>query len=193
MKQTLTGLFVKPKDLEERESAMLGDTKIYLASQHRQDLRERNPGTAIVAILDKNNELGLEIGDEIIVHYLTFYDHSYNLKTPVKIEGEDMWPITFDDVFGVVRNGELEPVGQFVYGDPVIKKTLVSSFIIIPDGVGEEEIQNKAIVTKPSKNNKIGLVPGDEVILMRYANYKLKHNDKTYLRFRESEVIALCK
>lgn len=143
--------------------------------------------------MDKNNELGLEIGDEIIVHYLTFYDHSYNLKTPVKIEGEDMWPITFDDVFGVVRNGELEPVGQFVYGNPVIKKTLVSSFIIIPDGVGEEEIQNKAIVTKPSKNNKIGLVPGDEVILMRYANYKLKHNDKTYLRFRESEVIALCK
>ena len=193
MKKTLTGLFVKPKDLEERESAMLGDMKIYLASQHRQDLRERNPGTAIVAVLDKENELGLNVGDEIIVHYLTFYDHSYNLKTPVRIEGEDMWPISFDDVFGVVRNGELEPVGEFVYGDPIIKKTLTSNFLIIPDGVGEEEVQNKAIITKPSKKNKLGLIAGDEVILMRYANYKLKHNDKIYLRFRESEVIALCK
>lgn len=146
-----------------------------------------------MTILDQHNKLGLEVGDEIIVHYLTFIDHSYNLKVPVKIDGEDMWPITFDDVFGVVRDGELYPVGEFVYGDPVIKKTLVSSFLIIPDGVGEEEVQNKAIVTKPNPNNKLGLVTGDEVILMRYANYKLKHNDKTYLRFRESEVIALCK
>lgn len=112
---------------------------------------------------------------------------------PTNIDGEDMWPISYDDVFGVVRDGELFPVGEFVYGDPIIKKTLTSSFLIIPDGVGEEEIENKAIVTKPNPENKLGLEAGNEVILMRYANYKLQHNDKTYLRFRESEVIALCK
>lgn len=193
MTKTLNGIFVKPKDLEERNKISISGIEMYLASKFRADLRERNPGSAIVAILDQENSLGLSIGDEVIVHYLTFFDHSYNLKTPIMVDGEALWPITFDDVFGVVRNGELEPVGQFVYGLPVIKKTLTSSFLIIPDGVGEEEVQNKSTVLKPSQKNKLGLSKGDEVLLMRYANYKLKYNDKTYLRFRESEVIALCK
>lgn len=109
------------------------------------------------------------------------------------VDGKEVWPITFDDVFGVVRDGELHPVGKFVYGSPVVKKTIQSSFLIIPDGVGEEEEPNKAIVTQPNPNNELGLEVGDEVLLMRYAAYKLKYNDKTYIRFRESEVIALCK
>jgi co-chaperonin GroES (HSP10) len=184
---------VKPKDLEERNTVLLGDMKLYLASEYRQDLRERNPGTAIITILDKENKLNLKVGDEVIVHYLTFYDHSYNLKSGVKIEGEQMWPITFDDVFAVIRDGELCPVGEFVFGDVVKKKTLQSSFLIIPDGVGEEIVENKAIVTKTSSINKLGLNVGDEVILVKYANYELKHEGQSCLRFRESEIIALCK
>ena len=109
------------------------------------------------------------------------------------INSEMMWPISFDDVFAVVRDGELHPVGEFVFGEVVKKKVLQSSFLIIPDGVGEEVVENKAIITKPSPQNKLGLAAGDEVILMRYANYELKHEGKSCLRFRESEVIALCK
>lgn len=147
---------------------------------------------AIVESALPHNPLNLKKGDEVIVHYLTFYDHSYELKPGVDIGGKKVYPISYYDVFAVVRDGELFPVGEFCLGEIVKTKVIQSSFLIIPDGVGEEEEEQISIVLHPSPNNTIGLSKGDKVVLLKWSNYKIDFNGKTYLRFRESEVIGVC-
>lgn len=103
-----------------------------------------------------------------------------------------MYSISYYDVFAIVKDGELYPVGEFCIGDMVTRKILTSSLIIIPDEIGEEEDDQYAIVRHPAVGNALGLATGDKVLLLKWSNYKIDFNGKTYLRFRESEVIALC-
>lgn len=126
------------------------------------------------------------------MHYLTFYDGSYEMRPGVMLGNEKVWIISYDDVFAIVRDGELHPVGEFVLGKEVMRKTLESSFIILPEGVGEEVDERFAVVDKPAVDNKLGLAKGDKVLLMKWANYAIEYNGVRYLRFRESEVIGLC-
>jgi co-chaperonin GroES (HSP10) len=141
----------------------------------------------------KQNLLNLKDGDEIIVHYLTFYDHSYEMHRGIMFGDERLWPISYYDVFAVIRDGELYPVGEYVIGDQVFEKEYTSSFLILPDGVGDKVNERQAIVLHTVDDSKIGLVKGDKVLLLPYANYKIEYGGKVYLRFRESEVIALCR
>lgn len=136
--------------------------------------------------------MNLKVGDEIVVHYTTFYDGSYELKSGLVLNNEKVWTITYDDVFAVVRDGDLCPVGEFVLGREVKVKTLSSSFLILPDGVGEEVDERVSVVYKPSVKNTLQLSTGDKVYLLKWANYIIDHNGEKYLRFRESEVVALC-
>lgn len=106
---------------------------------------------------------------------------------------ERLWPISYYDVFAVIRDGELHPVGEYVIGEQVFEKEYTSSFLILPDGVGDKVNERQAIVFHTVDDSKIGLVKGDKVLLLPYANYKIEYGGKVYLRFRESEVIALCR
>lgn len=187
------GLLVKPKDLNEKNTHSLGSTSIYMASHFRHNLSERNPSTAIIVNAPQQNPLNLKDGDEVIVHYLTFFDHSYEMHRGIMFGEERLWPISYYDVFAVIRDGELHPVGEYVIGEQVFEKEFTSSFLILPDGVGDKVNERQAVVLHPADGNKIGLERGDKVLLLPYSNYKIEYDGKVYLRFRESEVIALCR
>jgi co-chaperonin GroES (HSP10) len=140
-----------------------------------------------------SNPLHLKVGDEVIVHYLTFYDHSYNLQRGFVVNGERVWSISYPEIFAVIRDGEIKPVGEYILGEAIIEKEFTSSFLVIPDGVGEKINDRMAKVLMPAPDATIDVAPGDKVLLLSHSHYKIEFNGKTYLRFRESEVIGLCR
>lgn len=134
--------------------------------------------------------IDLKRGDLVIVHYLTFFDGSGKPQPPHDINGQNLYDVKPENVFAIVKDGDLQPVGGYIMGVPVYREKLKSSFLVIPDAFNKEEVQNEAIITAIPKGMDTKLKTGDHVFMLRWSNYKLDYQGKQFLRFRQSEVIG---
>lgn len=120
----------------------------------------------------------VEVGDKIHFRYSAI-DRIEN-----RIYNEDgmFQAIPYSDIFAREVDGQVIPIGSFVFVEPIKEKIAKSDHLIIPDDFTKKT--NRGIVKwigKPFKDEaEIGVEPGDEVVYdTKYAE-RQKVNDEWY-------------
>ena len=133
------GLFnyiVEPKNGRTTSEHMVGDKKLILNTELQNHFYTSRLG--VVKATPIVEELGLQNGDEVIVHhnvFRRFYDVRGNEKNSRSYFTEDLYFVQPDQVFAYKRNGEWHSLPGFCFVKP-IKETKMFSIDHEKPGIG---------------------------------------------------------
>ena len=86
----------------------------------------------------------------------------------------------------------IKPLADRVLVEPAAAETKTSSGIFIPDTAKEKPQKGTVVaVGSGTKDNRITVSVGDQVLYGKYAGTELQHEGKEYLIMRESDLFAI--
>lgn len=86
----------------------------------------------------------------------------------------------------------IKPLADRVVIEPALAEQKTASGIIIPDTAKEKPQKGTVVAVGPgTKDNKMTLKEGDNVIYGKYAGTEFHFDGKDYMIMRESDVIAI--
>lgn len=125
-----------------------GGLVLYRYLQEGNETKDVNYHCEVVAIPeDPGGGIApdVKVGDKAYIHFNSFLkDHNFIITD----EG-NFWKIAYDDVFCVVRDGEIIPIGGWCLVEPELKKieTSLETKVVLEDGtiLGEDIIEKSEI------------------------------------------------
>jgi len=91
----------------------------------------------------------------------------------------------------------LKPLGDRLIVEPIEQEEMTSSGIVLPETAKEKPMQGKVLAVGPGARKEDGArIPmdvskGDTVLYAKYAGTEVKIENKKYLIFRETDVLAI--
>jgi chaperonin GroES len=92
---------------------------------------------------------------------------------------------------------KLKPLGDRLIVEPIEQEELTASGIVLPETAKEKPMQGKVLAIGPGARKEDGsripmdVSTGDTVLYARYAGTKVKIENKKYLIFKETDVLAI--
>ena len=91
----------------------------------------------------------------------------------------------------------LKPLGDRIIVQPIEQEEMTASGIVLPETAKEKPMQGKVLAVGPGARKddgsriKMDVKKGDTVLYAKYAGTEVKIEDKKYLIFRETDVLAI--
>lgn len=92
---------------------------------------------------------------------------------------------------------KLKPLGDRLIVEPIEQEELTASGIVLPETAKEKPMQGKVLAIGPGARKEDGsripmdVSTGDTVLYARYAGTEVKIENKKYLIFKETDVLAM--
>jgi chaperonin GroES len=92
---------------------------------------------------------------------------------------------------------KLKPLGDRLIVEPIEQEELTVSGIVLPETAKEKPMQGKVLAIGPGARKEDGsripmdVSTGDTVLYARYAGTEVKIENKKYLIFKETDVLAI--
>jgi chaperonin GroES len=92
---------------------------------------------------------------------------------------------------------KLKPLGDRLIVEPIEQEELTASGIVLPETAKEKPMQGKVLASGPGARKEDGsripmdVSTGDTVLYARYAGTEVKIENKKYLIFKETDVLAI--
>jgi chaperonin GroES len=92
---------------------------------------------------------------------------------------------------------KLKPLGDRLIVEPIEQEELTASGIVLPETAKEKPMQGKVLAIGPGARKEDGsripmdVSTGDTVLYARYAGTEVKIENKKYLIFKETDVLAI--
>lgn len=173
--------------LDHKESYTLSNgIELKIDKSWDNNLRTRNSQLGVIAELTDKNELGLAIGDTVIVHHFSFHgdiseNKGFQLQQHIEHNGELYFTIHPDRIFAKYNNKTIEPLGQYVFCKHMQKPE--NKFgLILPETAMIEE--NRAMVTHGNGD----ILTGDIVLFPNYSMYEIILDKVPYQRVMKRDI-----
>jgi co-chaperonin GroES (HSP10) len=140
----------------------------------------------------------IQVGDKAYIHYNTF------LRTENYISTLDAWKVAYEDVFCVVRDGEIIPIGGWCLVEPELRKVDTGIFdtkITLEDGtiLGEDIILKSetsgtlAHIGTPRKGWTFDppLIQGDKVAFSDHDAFENTIEGKAYYCMLQTRITGI--
>jgi chaperonin GroES len=92
---------------------------------------------------------------------------------------------------------KLKPLGDRLIVEPIEQEEMTASGIVLPETAKEKPMQGKVLAVGPGARKDDGsrivmdVKEGDTILYAKYAGTEVKIDDKKYLIFRETDVLAI--
>jgi len=92
---------------------------------------------------------------------------------------------------------KLKPLGDRLIVEPIEQEELTASGIVLPETAKEKPMQGKVLAIGPGARKEDGSrIPmdvntGDTVLYAKYAGTEVKIENKKYLIFKETDILAI--
>ena len=92
---------------------------------------------------------------------------------------------------------KLKPLGDRLIVEPIEQEELTASGIVLPETAKEKPMQGKVLAIGPGARKEDGsripmdVSTGDTVLYAKYAGTEVKIENKKYLIFKETDVLAI--
>jgi len=91
----------------------------------------------------------------------------------------------------------LKPLGDRLIVEPIEQEEMTASGIVLPETAKEKPMQGKVLAVGPGARKDDGsrivmdVKEGDTILYAKYAGTEVKIDEKKYLIFRETDVLAI--
>jgi chaperonin GroES len=91
----------------------------------------------------------------------------------------------------------LKPLGDRLIVEPIEQEEMTASGIVLPETAKEKPMQGKVLAVGPGARKEDGsriamdVSKGDTVLYAKYAGTEVKLDNKKYLIFKETDVLAI--
>ncbi|GAB4408374.1 MAG: co-chaperone GroES [Anaerolineae bacterium] len=91
----------------------------------------------------------------------------------------------------------LKPLGDRLIVEPIEQEEMTTSGIVLPETAKEKPMQGKVLAVGPGARKEDGsrivmdVSIGDTILYARYAGIEVKLENKKYLIFKETDVLAI--
>jgi chaperonin GroES len=92
---------------------------------------------------------------------------------------------------------KLKPLGDRLIVEPIEQEEMTASGIVLPETAKEKPMQGKVLAVGPGARKDDGsrivmdVKEGDTILYAKYAGTEVKIDEKKYLIFRETDVLAI--
>ncbi|MBE7474160.1 MAG: co-chaperone GroES [Anaerolineae bacterium] len=91
----------------------------------------------------------------------------------------------------------LKPLGDRLIVEPIEQEEMTTSGIVLPETAKEKPMQGKVLAVGPGARKEDGsrivmdVSIGDTILYAKYAGIEVKLENKKYLIFKETDVLAI--
>lgn len=171
--------------LDHKETYTLDNgVMLHIPKDFENNLRERNPQLGRVCAMPEENTLKLKVNDLVCVNHFCFFGgitagRGYELQNHVTHEGKKLFPVNLDDIYFKYNDKVPEPLEGIILCKSFESPALSGAILLIP-----AIYEDRAIVTH-------GRWARETVLVKSHALYPIELDKITYLRVRESEIVAI--
>ncbi len=191
MRPLLDLYYIRADASLETRHTMTGGQEIYIEKDFNPYERAVQFGEIVHCPMRISNNLLYEVdlrpGDKIYFHHFVVQEDNFD-----EINGEKLYRCMYNNIFCVVRDGEIIPVQDWVFLTPVLEPEenyKTKSGIILKTerktlrNIGEVQFMCK-------RAEQWGLKKGDQVYWMNDSDYKIKVEGKEYWRMSLRRILA---
>jgi len=203
MKQLNNLVLIKPNTSHYEHITLKSGLVLWFDQSFEKEQHACTSGT-IVGLPEKvvypkpfKPQMELQIGDEVIFHYL---DHS-NAKSNGTMDKDGNMFLPYDFLYLAIRNGEVIMLNGYIVVEG-IKETISSNKLIIPDANIKQD-ETKGIVRYAGTPLEDGfdypeILPGMKIVFPKHCSVPLQFQlhqivdpDKVLYRMRYSDILAI--